>query len=443
MMVIVQCLQKTPLKSLYEKEVKEMEHTAVKEWIHRQEMQAVLLLQKLVQEKSVRGQESRAQAVIIEKCREIGLKLDIWEIQKKDVMNHPFYRCDREDFSGNPNVIGILKGKGGGRSIILNGHIDVVPEGDKTAWNMDPFSGEYRNGKVFGRGATDMKGGTVALLLAIEALKENGVHLKGDVIFQSVIEEESGGTGTLAALVRGYSADAAIIPEPTNLKLFPKQQGSMWFRILVKGKQAHGGTRYEGINAIEKGVAVLNALQDLEKRRNKDIKDPLYRNIPIPFPINIGKFESGKWPSSVPDLAVIEGRIGVGPHETMEAVEKEMQACLEGLAGNDSWFRKHPVTLEWFGGRWQPGSLESDHPFMETVCEAYTQVFHSPPVIEASPWGTDGGILSKGGDIPVIIFGPGTTESAHDANEYIEVPRILQSAEVIVSAIMEWCEVEK
>ncbi|RIW28508.1 peptidase [Bacillus salacetis] len=419
-----------------------MDNTAVKEWIYSQETQAVRLLQKLIQEKSVRGQESKAQAVIIEKCREIGLQLDIWEIQKKDIMNHPFYRCDRDDFSGNPNVIGVLKGQGGGRSIILNGHIDVVPEGDEAAWNVDPFSGVHRNGKVFGRGATDMKGGTVALLLAIEALKATGVLLKGDIIFQSVIEEESGGAGTLAALLRGYTADGAIIPEPTNLKLFPKQQGSMWFRILVKGKQAHGGTRYEGVNAIEKGLEVVKRLQDLEKKRNENVLDPLYGNIPIPFPINIGKFESGKWPSSVPDLAVIEGRIGVGPHETMEGVEKELQYCLEGLSEKDRWFEDHPVTLEWFGGRWQPGSIESDHPFMEAVSEAYLEVFDSPPVIEASPWGTDGGILSKGGNIPVIIFGPGTTESAHDANEFIEVRKILQSAEVIASAVIKWCEVE-
>jgi acetylornithine deacetylase len=417
-----------------------MDINAVRQWIRTRETQAVRLLQKLVQEKSVRGNESKAQAVIIEKCREIGMQLDIWEIEKKDVMNHPFYRCDREDFQGNPNVVGVLKGTGGGRSIILNGHIDVVPEGDEAAWNIDPYSGEYSNGKVIGRGSTDMKGGTVSLLLAIEALKENGVQLKGDIIFQSVIEEESGGTGTLAALLRGYTADAAIIPEPTNLKLFPKQQGSMWFRISVKGKQAHGGTRYEGVNAIEKGFLVLQALQNLEKRRNENITDPLYKHIPIPFPINIGKFDSGKWPSSVPDLAVIEGRIGVGPHETMEAVEQEMDLCLKELAKMDSWFEVHPVKLEWFGGRWQPGSLETDHPFMEAVSGAYEEVFNSPPVIEASPWGTDGGILSKGGNIPVIVFGPGTTEAAHDANEYIEVPKILKAAEVIASAMIKWCE---
>jgi acetylornithine deacetylase len=416
-----------------------MDHSAVHQWIHGQEAQAVRLLQKLIQEKSVRGNEAKAQAVIIEKCRELGLALDIWEIEKKDIANHPFYRCDRDDFSGNPNVVGLLKGIGGGRSIILNGHIDVVPEGDSSAWNIDPYSGDHVNGKVFGRGSTDMKGGTVALLLAIEALKEKGVELKGDVFFQSVIEEESGGTGTLAALERGYTADAAIIPEPTNMKIFPKQQGSMWFRVCIKGKQAHGGTRYEGVNAIDKAYTVIAALKELEQTRNENVTDSLYKNIPIPFPINIGKFESGKWPSSVPDLAVIEGRIGVGPHETMEEVEKELEDLLKDLSSKDKWFELHPVEIEWFGGRWQPGSLETDHPFMKVICESYKNILKEVPVIEASPWGTDGGILSKGGNIPVVVFGPRTTEVAHDANEYIEVQKILQAAKVIVSTMISWC----
>src|SRR3954453_18596269 len=130
-----------------------------------------------------------------------------------------------------------------------------------------------------------MKGGTVSLLLALEAIQANQIKLKGDVIFQSVIEEESGGAGTLAAVLRGYKADAAIIPEPTNMKIFPKQQGSMWFRIRVKGRSAHGGTRYEGVSAIEKSLFVVNQIRELEKRRNKRITDPLYSKVPIPIPI--------------------------------------------------------------------------------------------------------------------------------------------------------------
>jgi acetylornithine deacetylase len=414
-------------------------HLLIKEVIEEKKKRTIKLLQRLVQEDSVRENESKAQAIIIEKCRKLGLDLDIWEINESDIKHHPFFRCDRKNFKGNPNVVGVLKGTGGGQSLLLNGHIDVVPEGDRKDWVYDPYSGFIKDGKLYGRGATDMKGGTVALLLAIEVIKELNIPLKGDVIFQSVIEEESGGTGTLAALLRGYKADAAIIPEPTNMKIFPKQQGSMWFRLTVKGKSAHGGTRYEGVNAIDKAYKVVHALQQLEKARNEKVEDPLYRNIPIPLPVNIGRIESGKWPSSVPDTAVIEGRIGVGPWETLQEVEQEFITAISNLNTIDSWFEEHPVVVEWFGGRWQPGNLPSDHELVKTLSTHAKQVRKEDPIIEASPWGTDGGILSQGGNIPVVVFGPGTTEVAHDANEYIELERIYQSAEILSLFMIDWC----
>ncbi|WP_064091343.1 peptidase [Rossellomorea aquimaris] len=414
----------------------------IKKSIEEKKKATIEFLQKLVQEDSIRGNEFNAQAIIIEKCRELGLKLDIWEVEENKLKDHPFYRCDRVDFTGNPNVVGVYSGNGKGKSLILNGHIDVVPEGDKQNWIDHPFSGVVKNGKLYGRGSTDMKGGTTALLLAMEVIIELNIPIKGDIIFQSVIEEESGGTGTLAALMRGYTADAAIIPEPTNMKIFPKQQGSMWFRLTVKGKSAHGGTRYEGVNAIEKAYKVIHALQKLEDERNSRVKDSLYKRTPIPLPINVGRIDSGKWPSSVPDTAVIEGRVGVGPWETLPEVEKEFTSCLEKLKDSDPWFEQHPVDIKWFGGRWQPGDLSPEHELVQELLHHYKRVLSATPIIEASPWGTDGGILSQGGKIPVVVFGPGTTEMAHDTNEYIELERIFQTAEILSLFIIDWCNKE-
>lgn len=411
----------------------------VKNWLRKNQGRGTWLLQKLVQEGSIRENESSAQAVVIEKCRELGLKLDIWEIGDKNLYSHPKFSSDRKNFLGNPNVVGVLKGKGGGRSLILNSHIDVVPEGDRKTWQADPFSGMIENGKLYGRGSSDMKGGAVAILLALEAIRACGIRLKGDVIFESVIEEESGGAGTLSTLLRGYKADGAIIPEPTNLKLFPKQQGSMWFRISIQGKSAHGGTRYEGISAIEKALLVIQRIQKLEADRNERITDPLYQHIKIPIPINIGKINSGNWPSSVPDLAIIEGRMGVAPNETMEEAEQEMESSLSDLGQSDEWFQMHPPKIEWFGGRWLPGNLSVDHPLMEVVESSFESVTNNKPAIEASPWGTDGGILSQVGDIPVIVFGPGVTEVAHDANEYIELKDLFTASEIIAISTLRWC----
>lgn len=411
----------------------------VKEWLRKNQLKGARLLQKLVQEDSIRGNESGAQAVVIEKCRQLGLKLDIWEIDREELAKHPAFFCDRHDFHGNPNVVAVLKGTGGGKSIILNGHIDVVPVGAKGAWEQDPFSGNIQDGKLYGRGSTDMKGGTVALLMALEALIKTEIKLAGDVIFQSVIEEESGGAGTLAAVLRGYTADGAIIPEPTNLKIFPKQQGSIWFRITVKGKAAHGGTRYEGVSAIEKSLLVLNRLRQLEKQRNLLITDPLYKNIPIPIPINVGKIVSGDWPSSVPDRAIIEGRMGIAPTETVESAQGDMETCLNRLNDEDEWFRANPLKIDWFGARWLPGGLPDEHPLQTVLSESFHSVTQKKPVVEASPWGTDGGVLAHVGQIPVVVFGPGRTEAAHEANEYINLEDMYAASEIIALTLIEWC----
>lgn len=424
-----------------EMKMKNMEDR-IKEWLVENRGKGIRLLQRLIQGRSTRGDESKAQAIIIEKLREIGLNLDIWEIGGAELVKHPIFCSDRKNFKGNPNVIGVLKGTGGGRSIILNGHIDVVPEGNLDEWENDPYSGFIHDGRLYGRGASDMKGGSVALLMAIRAIKSCGIKLKGDVIFQSVIEEESGGVGTLAAVLRGYKADGAIIPQPTNMKLFPKQQGAMWFRITVKGRSAHGGTRYEGVSAIEKMIVLINELQQLEKERNQRMKDPLYAEVPIPIPINIGKISSGHWPSSVPDVAIIEGRIGVAPNETLDEAEKTMEDCLKRLGEKDLWFKEYPPIIEWFGGRWLPAGLDLKNSLIGTVSHAFKKVKGNDPSIEASPWGTDGGILSDVGGTPVLVFGPGVTAAAHNTNEYIHLDDVIDAAQIIALALIDWCGVE-
>lgn len=420
-----------------------MEHGGrIAAWLKKNGNSGTALLQKLVREPSTRGNELKAQAIIVEKCRELGLEIDLWELSREEMAEHAAFFSDRDDFADSPNLAAVLRGTGGGRSLILNGHIDVVPSGNKEDWSDDPFSGTIAGGRMYGRGTSDMKGGTVSLLLAMEAIVRTGIKLKGDVIFQSVIEEESGGAGTLAAVMRGYRADGAIIPEPTDMRCFPMQQGSMWFRIMVTGKAAHGGTRYEGVNAIEKALEVITAVKRLEKDRNAAIVHPLFKDIPIPVPINIGKMTAGNWPSSVPDLAVVEGRFGVSPFETMEEARHSLEQAIHQLNREDGWFSKRPLRIEWFGARWLPGNVEPGHALVQTLSEQYRKVTGKEQVIEASPWATDGGFLSGPGGTPAVVFGPGVTRTAHDADEFIELDKIIETARIIALTAIEWCGTE-
>lgn len=397
------------------------------------------LLQRLVQQKSTQGNEGSAQKIIIEYLRTLPVSLDIWELSPSNLQKSPFFISDRIDFSGSPNVVAVLEGSGGGRSILLNGHIDVVPEGEREKWTDDPYSGIIRNGKLYGRGSSDMKGGTLALIMAIAAITNNAIRLKGDVIFESVIEEESGGAGTLAAALRGYKADGAIIPEPTGMKMFVKQQGSMWFRIAVKGKSAHGGTRYEGISAIEKALVIHDAILDLEKKRNADIVDPLFNDVPIPLPINIGTISGGTWPSSVPDLVTIEGRMGVGPEEKIADARNALATTVADTCQKDDWLKSNPAKLEFFGAQWVPNSVQSDHALVKTVGEHYAHFYHSAMKIEASPWGTDAGVLNAVNGTQTLVIGPGETRLAHYPDEHIDLGEVTRAAKIFSRTIIDWC----
>ncbi|MDN4523239.1 peptidase [Fictibacillus fluitans] len=411
----------------------------IQKWMIRKKPEAISFLQEMVRKNSEQGNEKEVQLLVAKKLEEMGCEVDLWHPDEEEFLNHPYFCATRTDFSNSPNVAAVIKGTGGGRSVVLNGHVDVVPPGDIKQWEHDPYSGSIQDGKLYGRGATDMKGGNLCLLLAMECIKDLKLELKGDVIFHSVMEEESGGAGTLAAILRGYTADAAIIPEPTNMKIFPTQQGSMWFRIHVFGRSAHGGTRYEGVSAFEKAIVVIQEIQQLEKTRNERITNPLYEKIPIPVPINLGKISGGDWPSSVPDCIVIEGRIGVAPDETLEQVKKEFEDRMSSI--QDEWLTGHPPRVEWFGAQWLPGAIDTEHELMQLLKKRFRDISGNEPVIEASPWGTDGGLLTAVGQTPSIVFGPGVTSVAHYPDEYIELDKIFEAAAMITLTVMDWCGV--
>lgn len=414
----------------------------VREKVIALENEAIAYATKLISFPSVSGREMDAQKYV-KKVLQEDLEfdfIDFWEPDIEEMKNHEAFITKRDSFAGSPNVVGILKGSGSGKSLILNSHIDIVPEGDHCEWTYPPFKGVVENGIIYGPGVSDMKGTKAAMFIVLKAFKELGIKLKGDIVFQSVIEEESGSAGTLACALKGYKADAAIIPEPSGFKICPAQQGSTWFRVNITGKSAHGGKRYLGVSAIDKAYLIISAIQELEKYRNKKFANPLYEGNPIPFTINIGTINGGVWPSSVPEKVSIEGRMGVAPGESLKEAWKMFEDCIVEATKKDPWLKDHKPTVEWFGAFWGSSQIDNEHPIVEVTKETYKEVMGENPVIEGTPWATDARILTEFADTPALIFGPGT--SAHCPDEFMEVKSLMNYAQILAIIILKWCDFE-
>lgn len=400
--------------------------------------EAVNYLSGLLKHPSVMGAEESAQLYYAELLKLLDMKVDIWEPKSEDMKINPDFMPARDDYTGSPNVVGVLRGTGGGKSMLLNGHVDVVPAGGND-WTDDPWSGKYEDGKVYGRGANDMKGALVAYLMAMKAIKEAGISLKGDVLIGSVIGEETGGAGTLSLISRGYKADGAIISEPSDLRVCPVSMGVIWFRVRIRGFMAHAATSYLGVNAISKAAMLIQEIDAYEERMIRDKKHPLYSHHPSPFSINIGIIKGGVFPTSVPDEVVLEARMSFSPDDDIAQVKKELEETVYEAAKKDEWLRDHLPEIEWYGFCLNSGSVPMDHPLLGAVVDNFKLVKEREPEIIGTPWGTDAGAMIRYGNTPTIVFGPGPGGMAHKADEYIDIDMLQDTTKVLAATILDWC----
>lgn len=394
---------------------------------------------KLVAVQSITGNETGAQEHVAEQMAHIGLEVDVWNLDFEALKQHPAYCVEVVRDSGL-GVVGKM-GANQGRSLILNGHVDVVPAGEESNWQYSPWEGTLANGNVYGRGALDMKGGLCCALFAAKALLDAGVTLKGQLLIQSVIGEEDGGLGTLAAILRGYRADGAIIMEPTELMLAPAQAGALNFRVTVPGYAAHGCLRQEGVSAIEKFIPLYQALMTLEKERNQNVTDPLFAAYPLPYGICVGTMQAGNWASTVPETLTFEGRYGVAVGEDIPTARRLLEETIAKAAQNDPWLRDHPPTVEWWGGQFAPARIPVEHPLVTTVGEAYQSATGKAPHIQGMTYGADMRLLVNEGNIPTVMFGPGDVRKAHQPDEHVPMVDLVAVTRTLALAILRFCGV--
>ena len=385
--------------------------------------------------------ENEAQHHMAALMRDGGLDTDLWQIDLGAMFASPDFpgvEVDRREAWG---LVGRLPGAGDGPTLMLNGHVDVVPIGDPAAWTFPPFDGAIRDGNLHGRGSCDMKAGLIAAHWAVQAIRSAGVRLRGDLLLAAVQGEEDGGLGTFALLQRGWRADACLIPEPTDLDVVPANGGSLTFRLRVHGHATHASRRTEGVSAIEKFWPIWQALGELETCRHAHV-DPMAARWKLAHPLSIGTVHAGDWASSVPDLLVAEGRLGVALDEPVEHARAEFEAAVAAACAADDWLRDHPVEVEWWGGQFASGRLQADSDLVARMQRAHGIAGDERPnEVWAAPYGSDLRLLVGQGGIPTLQYGPGDVALAHGPDELVPVDDVVITARALALMALDICGV--
>lgn len=410
--------------------------------IDQRREEIVAFLQKLVSFPSVTGEESAIQQFIASTLSGMGLMVDMWEPDHEELKRHPAYVAVERGYGGRPNLVGTYKGSGAGRSLLFNGHVDVIPAGPLDAWSVPPWEGMVRDGRLYGRGASDMKSGLAAMTMALDAVIKAGIKIKGDLFLEYTVDEELSGNGTLACILRGYRADAGICCETSSLHVQPGCIGRIWFEIQIRGKPAGIQRRFEGVSAIEKGYEIVKAVSNLETIRVQELRHPLYPDNLSSLPCTVTMFDSGTFPSAFPDTCTLKGSIATLPGEETAAVKEAFVEHIRLFSRTDPWLKDHLPEVRFVGYCGDSAEIPVDHPIVTTLSEKFRAVSGRTPPITGRQGAADIRYLIKYGQTPTVIFGPGPTEQMHATDEWVKVDDLIIATKALALTIMEWCGTE-
>ncbi len=337
------------------------------------------------------------------------------------------------------SVVGLLKGQGDGSSVALNSHADVVGIGDAGKWKHPPKECTLENGKVYGRGVIDARGCLTTFLFALKAIVESGTRLDGDVLFQSVADEEILGKGTEALVRQGYVADAVLVGEPTGLDFCPATRGAAQFFLDVEGFATHSGVAYEGQNAILKAMRYVEALVQLQYDLDKQYMHPLWANYPVAHTVNIALISGGESPSRVPSACTVSGLVGCIAGESVEDIHRWVEEAVRKVTESDPWLQEHPPVLRWADTmRFEPSASALGGRFFEIAEACSRDVLGSYRAPRAFTAVSDlRYFLDRSGAVGAN-FGPGDIKQAHAYDESVEFEEIVKACKLAARFIYGW-----
>lgn len=336
------------------------------------------------------------------------------------------------------NVYATFKGKEGGKSLLFNSHIDVMPAEEEDGWTHPPYEPVIIGDKMYGRGTADMKAGLMASAMAVKLLQDAGYELPGDVIITSVCDEEGGGNGSMQAVMRGLKADGVINCEGTSDELILAHMGWVFFKVEFEGRACHSGGKKNGVSAIDKAIKVIQALNEKEHDWLLQYKHPL---LPAPN-LNIGVIKGGTAGSTVPGECEFSTCVHFIPNQmSHDQVVEEFTDTVNRVARSDAWLEEHPpkITMYQAGNGFE---MDPDHEFVKTFREAYKDMMGKDIKIVGSPSGCDSRLWRNIAGCPTIQFGPGNLSECHSVDEWVSVEAYLQSILVYANTILTWCQGE-
>lgn len=404
----------------------------------------VAFTRELVRHPSLRGHELSAQDVYDAALRRRGYAVDRWAIDPGAIREHPGFSPVEADYTNAVNVVATHRPRAEtGRSLILNGHMDVVPEGPHAMWTRPPFEPAVDGDWLYGRGSGDMKAGTAANLFALDALRRAGWQPAARVHVQSVVEEECTGNGALACLVRGYDAEAAVIPEPTDGQLVRANVGVLRFRLTVRGAPTHVREAGKGVNAIDAAWHLIAALRRLEADWVAEkVRHPRFAELDNPINFNVGRIEGGDWPATVPSWCTLDCRIGLYPGDDPHARARELEQRVQAAAREHAFLAEHPPEVTYTGFIAEGYELPEGTEAERVLAGAHAAAAGADLTGYVMPAYLDARVFAVYGGRPALVYGP-FAEAIHGFDERVSLASVKRVTGALALFVAEWCGLER